>query len=529
MADALRQLLAQFVVQVDPDGALKKGEAQVDALKAKFQQLDQQVKRGIGAGAGSFGPSQSGGLFARARQAYVDRFPPSPFAGLQDAAQGGLARMRGVGSSLRSSFSGALSAVTSLRAGIAGLVGGLVVRQVKHLVDEIGGIGEEAARLGVTNAEFQRLKVLAAQNATSVGALGTAFRTVGKAAVDGTDDAKAAFSALGVQTKNSDGTFRSRNELFFDSALALADIQDETKRATVAQQLFGRSAIELLPLLASGRAGIQAQRTELEKLPIASDSTIEAADRLSDRWQVFGQVITGKAAPIIEQMIPHLEDLTTLILDGVQAIGDFAKESQFFPLLATTIRTFATPFRVMFRGFSSLFRLFGGEGVSSIAKLVSYVGKLGVAFSTLITFPALLADDVQGYLDGKDSVTGRMLEGLKTAFGAAADAIREAFASAFDWLVAEGSAVPSRIAAAIAGGAPAGGLGGFQFGGGEGLGIPLPPGANGSTSNTTVVNNIGERSVTIQGLPAGGAKEAAALVGSELERDRTAILAQVGG
>lgn len=528
MADALRQLLAQYVVQVDPDGALKKGEAQVDALKAKFQQLDQQVKRGIGAGAGSFGPTQSSGLFARARQAYVDRFPPSPFAGLQDAAQGGLARMRGLGGALRSNFSGALSAVTSLRAGIAGLVGGLVVRQVKHLVDEIGGIGEEAARLGVTNAEFQRLKVLAAQNATSVGALGTAFRTVGKAAVDGTDDTKAAFAELGVQTKNADGTFRSRNELFFDSALALADIQDETKRATVAQQLFGRSAIELLPLLASGRAGIQAQRAELEKLPIASDSAIEAADKLSDRWQVFGQVILGKAAPVIEQLIPHLEDLTTLILDGVQAIGDFAKESNFFPLLATTIRTFATPFRIMFWGFSRLFKLFGGDGVSSIAKLVSYIGRLGVAFQTVVAFPMLLVDDFQGFLDGKDSVIGRIIAALPKMFEAIGAPIKAAFGAMFDWLVTEGSAVPGRIAAAITGGAPAGGLGGFQFGGVEGMGIPLPPGAS-STSNTTVVNNIGERSVTIQGLPAGGAKEAAALVGSELDRDRNAILAQVGG
>lgn len=529
MADALRTLLAQFVVQVDPDGALKKGEAQVDALKAKFQSLDAQVKRGVGAGAGSFGPAV-GGVFDRARAAYTARFPPSPLAGLQDAAQGGMTRLRSFGNSLKSSFSGAFSAVTSLRAGIAGLVGGLVVRQVKHLVDEIGSIGEEAARLGVTNADFQRLKVLAEQNATSVGALGTAFRTVGKAAVDGTDDTKKAFQALGVETKNADGTFRSRQELFFDTALSLADIHDETQRATIAQQLYGRSAIELLPLLAAGRDGIQAQREELMKLPIASDSAIAAADKLSDRWQTFGQVIIGKAAPVIEQMIPLLEQITTLVLDVVNAVGDFAKESQFFPLLAATLKTFATPFRIVFWGFSKLFKLFGGDGVSSIAKLVSYIGRLGVAFQTIVAFPMLLVDDFQGFLDGKDSVIGRMIAALPQMFESIGAPIKAAFGALFDWLVEQGASVPGRIANAITGGAPAGGFGGFQFGGAEGLGIPLPPGANGTAApSTTVINNIGERSVTIQGLPAGGAKEAAALVGSELERDRNAILAQVGG
>lgn len=528
MADALRQLLASFVVQVDPDGALKKGEAQVDALRAKFQQLDQQVKRGIGAGAPGLG-APSGGLFARARQAYVDRFPPSPLAGLQDAAQGGLARMRGVGASLRSSFGGALSAVTSLRAGIAGLVGGLVAHQVKHLVDEIGGIGEEASRLGVTNAEFQRLKVLAAQNATTVQALGAAFQIMARNVVKPTEQSSAALRELGVTVKDSNGEFKSRQDLFFELAGSLADVADGTKRAALAQTLFGEGSRQLAPLLAAGRAGLEAQRAELMKLPIASDSAIEAADKLSDRWQVFGQVILGKAAPVIEQIIPHLEDLTTLVLDGVQAIGDFAKESNFFPLLATTIRTFATPFRVMFWGFSRLFKLFGGDGVSSIAKLVSYIGRLGVAFQTVVAFPMLLVDDFQGFLDGKDSVIGRIIAALPKMFEAIGAPIKAAFGAMFDWLVTEGSAVPGRIAAAITGGAPAGGLGGFQFGGVEGMGIPLPPGANGSTSNTTVVNNIGERSVTIQGLPAGGAKEAAALVGSELDRDRNAILAQVGG
>lgn len=287
--EALRQLLAEFQVRVDPEGNLKRGQADVDALKAKFEGLQDTL-------------GKSGPLLRDASGRFLPRgsvYNPTPVRA-PDGGGGGLTgyfnraalAARGFGASLREALiggpgGGLQGALASVQSGLGALATGFAVHRFVALVDEIGGIGEQAAKLGVTNAEFQRLDVLAKQNATSVQALGTVFRTLANAAVQPTKETTAAFAALGVQVKADDGTFKSRQDLFFETAGALADVSDSTKRAALAQDVFGRGAIEILPLLANGRNGIEEQRAALMKLKVVSDDTVDGADKLSDRWQAM--------------------------------------------------------------------------------------------------------------------------------------------------------------------------------------------------------------------------------------------------
>jgi hypothetical protein len=502
MTDSLRQLVASFTVEVDKAGALKQGNAQVDALKGNLGQLedvakvvgaaisnafkasaaavnafDEAIRKAsadarqfaqLGALTGMTGRGDQGGFaglgalrdaqragrneaIARAAAPAPQQFGPvrptmlqslqsrvlgvrASFADLGRTASNALAP---VGKNL-SAILGPISPITLGLAGI-GVAAAMATRAIINLVQEMGGLGEEASRLGVSSAEFQRLRVLAAQNATSVQALGTAFRTVGKAAADPTEETTKAFKALGVEVKDSNGAFKSRSDLFFETAGALADIDDETVRVTRAQQLYGRSAIELLPLLANGRKGIDEQREALMKLPIASQSAIDAADKLSDKWETFGQVILGRIAPILEKdVIPALEAITDAILQMIEA--------GLLPFIATSFKTLATPVRMAYNVFSQLFRLFGGEGSASIAKIASWVYKLGVALQTLVMFPLLLAEDFQGYLEGKDSVIGRAINGLKALFELAAESVQTAFSAAFDWLLEQAAVVGAKVA-----------------------------------------------------------------------------------
>ncbi len=75
--------------------------------------------------------------------------------------------------------------------------------------------------------------------------------------------------------------------------------------------------------------------------------------------------------------------------------------------------------------------------------------KLALAFETLLMAPFLLAEDFQGYLDGRDSVIGRAVVGLSALFQIAADAARTAFGVAFDWLLQQALWVGAQIAEAL--------------------------------------------------------------------------------
>jgi hypothetical protein len=403
MAEALRSLLADFQVRVDPEGNLRKGNLQVDALKAKFQGLGPTI---------SASTSRIGGAFAGLRN--------SLNGGFGGGAPGG----------------GLLKGLFSLQNSLAALAGGFALNSLVGIVDQIGGIGEQAAKLGVTNAEFQRLDVLAKQNATSVQALGTAFRNLANAAVQPTKETTAAFARLGVETRNSDGSFRARQDLFFDTASALADMSDSTQRAALAQDVFGRSAIEILPLLSNGRKGIEEQRAALERLAVVSDSAIKAADEFSDSLPALKLELMALAGPVLEQIVvPALAVLRDVVLSVAKGFEFLTKRMNpaavGFAALAIGLTPLVSQLRL-------LIALGGGWRVAAANMGKACVGLLRTVAPLVAAF--LLLEDIFVFFTGGKSLTG---QGLEKAFGPGVkktvDDLREAFKDLWKWILGDGA------------------------------------------------------------------------------------------
>ncbi len=395
----------------------------------------------LGAGPGGAMQLRTGadGL-ARITQLWGQSFPA---AASNATASGGRlqAMLNGFRNSLNAPGSGLIASLftlqNSLRAGAAVFGFGAL----KGLVDQIGSIGEEASRLGVTNAEFQRLDVLAKQNATSVGALGTAFKTLANNAVDPSKEAAEAFRELDVQVKDGTGAFKSRQDLFFETAGALADIEDKTLRAQMAQKLYGRGALEIAPLLANGRAGLEAQRKELEKLPILNDSLIAKADAFGDSWEIMKVQMMAAAGPVLEGLvIPALQllaDTVGLVSDGVRALtknlsfGSIAFVAFMFPVsrLIAQMRALV---------------LLGGGWTKVLKAMGGGVKGLVVQFAPLIG-AFLILEDVLTFFRGGDSLIGR---GLEKAFGPGlkktVEDLRLAFEDLWGWITGNGQGEKAR-------------------------------------------------------------------------------------
>lgn len=414
MADALRSLLAEFVVEIDKAGALKRGNVEVEALKDRLHEL-QTVMNAIRTPAAKAAKTVQD-VFARAAQqaqtnlaaiqarSFTGRADNNGFAAaglirarveadkaansigvrFRTALLGAGQGVRGLGTTLAAGGKSLIGGLTSLRAGLIGLATGAVARFTMGLLDSIGGIGEAAAKLGVTNAEFQRLDVLAKQNATSVEALGTAFRTLGKQASDPTKDSAAAFKELGVQTKDSAGQLKSRQDLFFETAGALADVSSETQRAALAQQLLGRSGTEMLPMLAAGRAGLDAQREALMKMAVVSDDAIKRADDFGDNLEILKTELLAGLAPALVKLIPLFRGAFDLLTRFVRPVGGIIDA---FDRLARNSRT-------------------GAAGI----------GVLRGAFNALLA-PIQMIEDFLVFLAGGESLFG---EWIDRAFGAGA-------------------------------------------------------------------------------------------------------------
>lgn len=495
MTTPLRELLASFVVEVDKAGELAKGNLAIDALKARLGDLQaafdqvkapaaragkaiQEALSGFGATPGlaaalqQHTQNQAASLFgnfgAGSGLDRADGTPDGPVLGptrdtlnaaraataQADAAAAKYAttlrgRLAGAVKAVRDGFSrggggggegpGLIERLKDFRTQVQLLAGSAVVVGVKRLVDSIGDIGEEAQRLGVTTDQFQRLRVLAEQNGTSVQSLGTAFRTLANSAVQPTKESTAAFEKLSVSTKDANGQFKSTNDLFFEVAEALSKVGNETQRSALAQDLLGRSAQELKPIFAGGAAAIEAQRKALGEMNVISPETIAQADELSDSWKALGPSLLASAEPLLKILIPALTQLTQLVFKGIEAFGKWLKQTDL-----TSVAITALGAAVALKLLPGLELMVGlGGGATKVLLGMAGAGAKALWSFLRLALPLLAIEDFITFLRGGDSETGRLLDavfGKGTAEGTLQTLkdLADAFKDLWKWMTGDG-------------------------------------------------------------------------------------------
>jgi hypothetical protein len=119
---------------------------------------------------------------------------------------------------------------------------------------------------------------------------------------------------------------------------ALSKVTDATTKASLAQELFGKSGTQLLPLLADGAAGCRRWKIAPADLGLTfgkedADAATKFGDILSDLWKQFKQVnfVVGEA--IAKFLQPYAEAATRTM----KTIIDWAKANQGFILTIAAV------------------------------------------------------------------------------------------------------------------------------------------------------------------------------------------------
>lgn len=158
----------------------------------------------------------------------------------------------------------------------------------------------------------------------------------------GTGTAAEAFKTLGISVTDSNGNLRDSNVVYAETLAALGGVANETERTAIAQDIFGKSAVELNPLIKAGTEGL----AELEAQAYAtgavmSSDTVNALDSLGDSLDHMKQSITTAAGTFVAQFAPALQEVSqglTGLLSGTVSADDFiASISELINQIATTI------------------------------------------------------------------------------------------------------------------------------------------------------------------------------------------------
>lgn len=207
---------------------------------------------------------------------------------------------------------------TAFIAGSA-LVGTAALAITGKTVKVLDDIDKASQRAGMGAEEFQRWGHVASLSGIEMGTLEKAAirnqRAMAQAS-QGAGRAADAYKALGINIEgmNSDETFEA-------VILNLSEMENETERNAIANDLFGRSFADLAPLLNSGKDDIVSMKGELDGLgAIMSEDSVKAGAELNDAMDRMGKMFGALALKIGVILIPHFQKISDWILDNKENI-----------------------------------------------------------------------------------------------------------------------------------------------------------------------------------------------------------------
>ncbi|HRB15963.1 MAG TPA: hypothetical protein PK224_09255 [Nitrospira sp.] len=220
----------------------------------------------------------------------------------------------------------ALGALTA----VAATTGAALISMTKSSAVVGDELNKTSQKTGVAVETLSGLRFAADLSDVSMEQLSMSMGKLARAQQDaatGSTQARTTFQALGVTYKEADGTLRPLNDVMLDAADQLARMEDETKRAAMAQEMFGKSGMQMLPLLNQGSAAIRAQMEEAKALGVAwTTDAAQGAEAFNDSLTRLGYVAEGFMNDVAQVLIPILTDVTDGVLNWVKANREWIKD-----------------------------------------------------------------------------------------------------------------------------------------------------------------------------------------------------------
>ena len=209
-------------------------------------------------------------------------------------------------------------------------IGVAVVKTVSQVATLGDQLDKMAKRTGVAVETLSALSFAADRSGTSINSLEIGLRRLAANAADtaeGIGIAKEAFDRLGVSVVDAQGNLKSQDELLLELADTLGQMENSTLKAATAQDIFGRSGVEMLPLLAEGREGILALMKTAEDLGevMTTDQAKAAADYIDAMRDVEG-AFKGLKFELTLGLLPALTTFVQLMTTAAKLMRENFRE-----------------------------------------------------------------------------------------------------------------------------------------------------------------------------------------------------------
>ena len=187
-----------------------------------------------------------------------------------------------------------------------------------------------------------------------------------------------AFEKLGVSVTNADGSLRDSDAVWQDTIAALGTMTNETERDALAQQLMGKSAANLNPLIEDQGETYKNLSDTLAQydLELVDQETLDGANQFNDALDTMKAMGTVAVQTIGSQLAAYLAPALEKVVDWVGKLAGWL--SNLSPEVLTVIGIIAGVIAAI-----APVLIFLGKLATGISSIMSLMSTLGVSFGML--------------------------------------------------------------------------------------------------------------------------------------------------
>lgn len=207
--------------------------------------------------------------------------------------------------------------------GLGALAGATVmtINQTREYADRVDDMSKQ---IGLSKKGFQEWDYIIKRFGGNIEGLKMGMKTLVTQTINANSGNKAAianFQKLGISIKNNNGQLKNQEQLFEEVVAKLQKYPDGVAKAKLANDLFGRSGTDLMPMFKENATAISELKTEMEKLGIVmSDEQIEAANTCSDNIETIQRGFGVITMSLGNELIPTVNELAKTLISNMPQI-----------------------------------------------------------------------------------------------------------------------------------------------------------------------------------------------------------------
>ena len=205
-----------------------------------------------------------------------------------------------------------ITAIAGLAAAVAG-AGLAIGKMVLDATDAAGELVDMSLKTGISTERLQELAYVGEQVGTDLDTMTGSLSKLTKnmdAAKDSGSEIGKTFAELGVPVVDANGALRDSEEVFGDVLNALGGMENETERDAASLAIFGKSAMELNPLIKAGADEIGRLSEEARDMgAVMSEENVAGLEEFGDSLAGLEAGLKGTLGTMVTAFLPGFKGI----------------------------------------------------------------------------------------------------------------------------------------------------------------------------------------------------------------------------